>query len=102
MMKRFLLSLLALSLAAPLTLCAEDGGKHADKPKGKGFKGLDTDGDKKISLAEFKADFKGKKPEKADDKFKAGDKDADGFWSVDEFKAVAEARKKAHEEKKGK
>jgi hypothetical protein len=117
MMKRLLLSLIALSFAAPLALRAEEAAKPnetpaekpadapveapAEKPaeiaRPKGFKGLDTDGDKKISLAEFKADYKGKKPEKADEQFKAGDKDADGFWSADEYKAVAEARKKAKE-----
>ena len=68
-----------------------------DKPKrdpAEMFKKLDTNGDGKISLDEFKAGPLGQKdPAKAEEIFKKKDKDGDGFLSLEEFSA--EGGKKA-------
>ncbi len=86
--------------AAPVkegTPAAKPEAAKGEKPKrdpAEMFKKLDTNGDGKISLDEFKAGPLGQKdPAKAEEIFKKKDKDGDGFLSLEEFSA--EGGKKA-------
>ena len=68
----------------------------ADKPKASAedkFKKLDTNGDGKLSMDEFKAGQKD--ATKAEAAFKKMDKDNDGFLTLEEYKAGMEHGKKA-------
>jgi hypothetical protein len=98
--------LAALALGATLAMADDKPATPAtpaappakgEKPKrdpAEAFKKLDTNGDGKISLDEFKAGPLGKKdPAKAEEIFKKKDKDGDGSLSLEEFSA--EGGKKA-------
>jgi Ca2+-binding EF-hand superfamily protein len=62
--------------------------ERAKRDSAEAFKKLDTNGDGKISLDEFKAGPMGKKdPAKAEEMFKKKDTDGDGFLSLEEFSA---------------
>ena len=115
-MKTITTVLAALALGATLSIAedkpaapAKDGaapakeGAKPDAPKGEKpkrdpadvFKKLDTNGDGKISLDEFKAGPAGKKdPAKAEEFFKKKDKDGDGFLTLEEFSAHGEKKAK--------
>ena len=84
------LALTALALTLTGTALAEDPAKKAPaKGKGKGLLVADADGDKKVSLEEFKAhNPKRKKPlpdDKIDSIFKKKDADGDGFLAGKEL-----------------
>ncbi|HSI14479.1 MAG TPA: EF-hand domain-containing protein [Chthoniobacter sp.] len=79
---------------APAAPAAGDAAKPKRDPA-EVFKKLDTNGDGKISLDEFKAGPQGKKdPAKAEEIFKKKDKDGDGFLSLEEFSAHGEKKAK--------
>lgn len=73
--------------AKPAAPAAGDAAKPKRDPA-EVFKKLDTNGDGKVSLEEFKAGPAGKKdPAKAEEIFKKKDKDNDGFLTLEEFSA---------------
>jgi Ca2+-binding EF-hand superfamily protein len=86
-MKQWLCALFVLAMGMGMVGVAR---ATDEKPKKKvdpevAFKRMDTNGDNKLSLAEFSA----KKEDKAaaEKQFKAKDKDNDGFLTLEEFKA---------------
>jgi Ca2+-binding EF-hand superfamily protein len=70
---------------------ADKEGKKAATPEEK-FKKLDTNGDGKLSLDEFKAGAKD--PAKAEAQFKKLDKNGDGFVDLEEYKAGTAKKEK--------
>ena len=114
-MKTITTILATLALGATLAIAADEkpaapakdgdakpaakGDAKADKPKAdpaEVFKKLDTNGDGKISLEEWKAGPMGKKdPAKAEEIFKKKDKDGDGSLTLEEFSAGGGKKKDA-------
>jgi hypothetical protein len=89
MQKRFLITATAVLLSLPLASYAAD----ATKKKG-AFTAADTDGDGKVSQAEYLASVKGKVDDAAAKaKFAELDKDKDGSLSREEFAAGASEKK---------
>lgn len=94
MQKRILIAATAALLSLPLVLNAAD----ENKKKGGAFAAADTNGDGKISEAEFVASVKGKMDDEAAKKrFAALDKDKDGSLSREEFAAAGGGKKKKKE-----
>ncbi len=95
MQKHILIAVTAALLSLPLALNA------ADEAKKKGpFMAADTNGDGKVSQAEYVAAVKGKMDEKAAAaKFAELDKNKDGSLSREEF-AAGEGEKKGGKKKK--
>lgn len=93
-MKKAAIASLALVMFATPVL-AEEGGPRGHRGPGPDhfIKELDTDGDGKISRAEFAA--------KGDKMFAEADANKDGFLTKDEMKAAHEARKAKWKEKRG-
>jgi len=90
MQKKFLLAATAALLSLPLALHAAD----ENKKKGGGFAAADTNGDGKVSQAEYVAAVKGKMDEAAAKaKFAELDKNKDGSLSPEEFSAGAGEKK---------
>lgn len=93
MQKRILIAATAVLLSLPLALNAAD-----EKKKGGGFKAMDTDGDGKVSLAEFKAAMSksGKmNDEQIEKRFKDLDvSPKDGALSAEEFAAGQKKKEK--------
>ncbi len=107
-MKLLINALTALLLTVSLVTAADEGKKpeaKGDKPKWNPeevFAKLDKDGDKSLSLDEFKASPRFKKDaSKAEAVFKAKDKDADSKLSLDEFKAHTPKPDGEHHRKDG-
>jgi Ca2+-binding EF-hand superfamily protein len=93
-MKFIISALTAIAICTMVATAAEEK-KGGDKPKfdaEAAFKKMDTNGDGKLSLEEFKA--KAKDATKAEATFKAKDKDGDGFLSLEEFKAHGKRHEK--------
>jgi hypothetical protein len=92
MQKRILIAATAALLSLPLALHAADEGK---KKGGGGFTAADTDGDGKISLAEFTAAVKarGMDEKAAKARFDELDKDKNGSLSREEFAAAGGGKK---------
>jgi hypothetical protein len=97
MMRRWIFPVAAAALAALIwagPLAAAEG-KDKDK-KGKGanperaFKKLDTNGDGKLTLDEFKASLKPEQAVRADRMFARMDANSDKSVSLEEFKAFRE------------
>jgi len=89
MQKRFLITATAVLLSLPLAVSAAD----ANKKKGP-FVAADTDGDGKVSQAEYIASVKDKMDEAAAKaKFTELDKDKNGSLSREEFNAGAGEKK---------
>ena len=87
---------MAVLLTLPLALSAADG----TKKKG-AFMTADTDGDGKVSLAEYVAAMKGKLDEAAAKaRFAELDKDKNGSLSPDEF-STGTGERKARKKKEG-
>ncbi len=78
-----LLAALALLLGTVPAYAAK-GDKPSPEER---FKKLDSDGNGKLSLDEYKGKKTGEKAEAAEKAFKARDKDSDGTLSLDEFSA---------------
>jgi Ca2+-binding EF-hand superfamily protein len=97
MQKRFLIAATAVILSLPLALRA------ADETKKKGpFMTADTDGDGKVSQAEYVAFAKGKMDDAAAKaKFAELDKNKDGSLSREEFNAGAGGKKGGKKKKDG-
>jgi Ca2+-binding EF-hand superfamily protein len=98
MQKRILIAATAALLSLPLALNAADEGKK----KGGGFGAVDTDGDGKISKAEFTAMSKtrGMDEKASNARFDELDKDKNGSLSREEFAAAGGGKKKEGEGKK--
>jgi Ca2+-binding EF-hand superfamily protein len=80
--------------AKPAAPAAGDAAKPKRDPA-EVFKKLDTNGDGKVSLEEFKAGPAGKKdPAKAEEIFKKKDKDNDGSLTLEEFSAAGGKKNK--------
>lgn len=96
-MKSLFTTFAAIAVASSFAVAADAAKKPADgaaKPKPdpeKVFARKDTNGDKSLSLDEFKA--KAKDETKAEAMFKRKDKDNDGKLSLEEFKAVGGKKK---------
>jgi len=104
-MKKLMITLAAVALAAPLAL-AEPGGKGGPGKGGKGGKGgpgaLDTDKNGEVSKEEFIAAPRAKdNPEKAAEMFARLDADDSGAITKEEFAAAAKARRGGDKGKKG-
>lgn len=96
-MKSLITTLAALAVATSFSFAADEGKPSAEagkkpaageKPKPDPeavFAKKDTNGDKALSLDEFKAGAKD--PAKAEETFKKKDKDNDGKLTIEEFKA---------------
>jgi Ca2+-binding EF-hand superfamily protein len=89
-MKSLVTTLAAFAVAASFSFAA-DAAKPKPDPE-KVFAKKDTNGDKSLSLDEFKAGAKD--AAKAEAAFKAKDKDGDGKLSLEEFKAQGGKKKK--------
>jgi Ca2+-binding EF-hand superfamily protein len=87
---RLALTLLVAATFAATTAHAADK-KKAD-PDAR-FAKLDANGDKKLSLDEFKVKRKDDAAAKAEKQFKHKDKDGDGSLSLEEFKAAGKKKK---------
>jgi Ca2+-binding EF-hand superfamily protein len=83
-MKKLLAVALVAGLFAPALLSAQE--KKKPDPEAQ-FAKMDTNGDKKLSLEEFKGKRTGDKATKAEEQFKKMDKDSDGALTLEEFKA---------------
>lgn len=80
----------------------KDGGKKGNGlgPKAEAvFKKKDTDGDGKLTLAEFTAGIPENRKAKAETRFKKLDKDTDGFVTVEELKSGWAASKEKGKDK---
>lgn len=89
MQKRTLIAAVAALLSLPLAVYAADS-----KKKG-GFANADTNGDGKVSQAEYVASVKGKQDDKAAKaRFAELDTDKDGFLSQQEYSAGQKSKKK--------
>lgn len=98
-MKRLSLVLLTAFAASALTLpvFAENGPAKGAGEKHHKFKDADTDGDGKLSPAEFAAGFPKGDPEK---RFATADTNNDGFLTREELKAAHDKRKAESTDKK--
>ena len=96
-MKSLITTLAALAVATSFSLAAEPKKPEAgaDKPKAdpeKMFAKKDANGDKSVSLEEYKAGSKD--AAKSEETFKKKDKDNDGKLSLEEFKATGGKKNK--------
>lgn len=82
-------TLLAAGFAAPSF--ADKEGKGKQDPEAR-FQKLDSNGDGKLTLDEFKAGMKN--PDRAEKLFKKLDANGDGVVTLDEYKAGAPGKKK--------
>jgi Ca2+-binding EF-hand superfamily protein len=82
-MKKILALVVVAGLCMPGFVSAQE--KKAD-PEAQ-FTKMDKNGDKKLSLEEFKGKRTGDKATKAEEQFKKMDKDSDGSLTLEEFKA---------------
>ena len=97
MKNRFLIAATAVLLSLPLASHAAD-----ETPKKGPFMAADTDGDGKVSLAEYVASVKGKMDEPAAKaKFAELDTDKDGSLSRQEFNAGAGVKQGGRKKKDG-
>ena len=82
----------ALAVAIPGGLAADDAAKKAPNPE-KVFGKRDANGDKFLTLEEFKTGLKDKALANADKRFRRLDTSGDGKVSLEEFKAGVAAKK---------
>ena len=87
-MKKLFVMAVILGCAFPLIAQDKKGGTPEER-----FAKLDKDGDKKVSLAEFKGKRDGDKGAKAEAQFKKLDKDSDGSLTLEEYKAGGKKKK---------
>lgn len=111
-MKRLALIGLSVLTAASLSMAQEEHAKKGDKGAAKDpaarkadaaerFKKMDTNGDGKLSLDEFKAAMTKLPAADAEKKFTDADTDKDGALTPDELKNAARSGHEKHGEKRG-
>lgn len=101
MVRKVIVAIVVMSLGFAASAGAAEGkGKKGDDKKSaarveKAFKKIDSNGDGKVSLDEFKTARKSAKPERLEAAFKRFDTDNSGELSFEEFRdGLAKAREK--------